>query len=119
MRATLGTRAICPHCGCGLQVEVLEAGLVRVNNLGVADGLVFNLWNTEFFRVVMWVRGNGIVEDVDLQPKAMSEFELRRRVGSFPGLWRPFQAEEDAAMVQGRESSVPWSRHKEGSGNIF
>lgn len=91
-------------------MEALEGGLVRVRDVGLGEALVFNLWDAEFWRMAIWVRGNGIVEDVELTPRAMSDLELRHWMRGRLGVWREDQAEEDAEMVRRRESNPVRSR---------
>ena len=107
MRSTIGSQASCPRCGQGFDIEVRESGLVKiVNHWNDEDDLLMNIWKTKHFELVIWTRGNGIVENVEIKLKPVSEWMMRR---SGRNLAAQYQAAvDDEAQERGQRESNFW-----------
>lgn len=117
MKAITDTRAVCPHCGHALQLESLGAGLVRVTDKGATE--IINVWKDDDYELVIITLENGIVEDVDIQLRPLSEWTLRQRSRRHGSKMQPDRAEQDAEMVRSRETYHPLPNRIRTSGNIF
>lgn len=85
---------------------------MRVTDKGATE--IINVWKDDDYELVIITLENGIVEDVDIQLRPLSEWTLRQRSRR-----QPDRAEQDAEMVRSRETYHPLPNRIRTSGNIF